>query len=118
MTNYLEPTNPEAFIDYPGKQSKPDYIPNSCECPKCKGYGGWNLKLNAYPLHFKEDTPQNRHLYSHFRAGCSHCFGWGWVREEDADHVHDWQFVHNIQNCLNLYDCSICGKQIEIDSSD
>lgn len=118
MNKYLEPNDPDAFVDFPGIMLKPDHMPNSCECPKCMGYGGWNLKINAYPLHFREDTSENRHKFSHFRQCCYHCYGWGWVNEEDANHVHDWQFKENLGNCLNLHECSICGKQWQIDSSD
>jgi len=117
MAKYLEPTDPNAFLDFPLRKPKPEYGYIE-ECPKCMGHGGWNLKLNAYPLHQYEDIPENRHRYSHFRAGCFHCWGWGFVRPEDADHVHDWQHVKVLGNCLDLYECSVCNKQWQVDSSD
>ena len=82
------------------------------------GYGGWNLRVNAYPLHHREDTAENRHKHSHFKQSCYHCVGWGFVRPEDADHVHDWKHVAVLGNCLNLYECSVCNKKWEVDSSD
>lgn len=118
MQKYLEPTDPDAFLDFPGKQEpKPEYGYTE-ECLQCKGYGGWNLKLNSYPLHHYEDTPENRHRYSHFRASCTHCQGWGFVKIEDADHVHDWQKVRSLGNCLHLHECSVCKKQWQVDSGD
>jgi len=118
MNKYLESTDELAFVDFPSKKGPQPEQGLTEVCPKCMGYGGWNLKLNAYPLHFREDTPENRHKFSHFRQNCYHCSGWGWVREEDANHVHDWQFKENLGNCLNLHECSICGKKWQIDSSD
>ncbi len=119
MHKYLEPTDPEAFTDYPLQSSEEAAkYEMTVACPKCKGHGGWNLRLNAYPLHGKDDNPENRHKFSHFRASCSHCQGWGYVTSDNADHVHDWVWVRNTGNCLNLHECSICKRQWEIDSSD
>ena len=118
MNKYLESTDELAFVDFPSKKEPQPEQGLTEVCPKCMGYGGWNLKLNACPLHFHEDTPENRHNFSHFRQSCYHCSGWGWVREEDANHVHDWKFVENLGNCLNLHECSICGKKWQIGSSD
>jgi hypothetical protein len=118
MSNYLEPTDPGAFIDYPLKDSaEAAEMGFSHECPLCKGHGGWNLRVNAYPLHNKEDSPENRHNFSHFKAHCDTCHGWGYVREKDANHIHKWEFVRNTGNCLNLYHCSGCSKDWEVDSS-
>lgn len=116
---YLTPTSPEAFVDFTKHELPVKHHPDwTVECPQCKGYGGWNLRLNAYPLRDMPDTAENRHRYSHFRAACSHCYGWGYVAPADADHVHDWQHVRNLGNCLNLYKCSVCNKLREVDSSD
>lgn len=111
---YLEPHDVGAFDDYPLM----DVIEDKSVCPKCKGHGGWNLRLNAYPLHEKENTPENRHRYSHFRASCDNCQGYGYVNNENANHIHKWTFVKNIGNCLNLYECSGCGQNWQVDSSD
>ena len=111
---YIEPTDHDAFIDW-AKKEPTEWAP--IECPKCHGYGGWNLRLNAYNLRDKENTPENRHLFSHFRCHCGQCNGHGFVRLEDSGHVHDWKWVRNTGNCLKLHECSVCGKQWEVDSS-
>jgi hypothetical protein len=119
MNHYLEPTDDRAFEDYPLQDPLKAYdIGLTIECPQCKGHGGWNLTLNAYHLHGKENTPENRHLFSHFRASCSHCHGHGYVAPEDAGHIHDWQRAKPMGRCLNLYECSICKKAWIVDSSD
>ena len=118
MKTYLEHTDAQAFVDFPEVPNPPEYLEAAVLCIKCKGHGGWNLKLNAYPLHQYEDTPENRHRYSHFRAGCSQCQGHGYVKPEDSDHIHEWKWVKNTGNCLNLHECEVCGKTREIDSSD
>lgn len=117
--NYIEPTDADAFVDFPGKKNLCDFLPQcNCECPKCQGYGGWNLKLNAYPLHGKTNTTENRHNFSHFRASCDHCQGYGYVKPEDASHIHKWEFVKNVGNCLNEYTCKQCNQTWIVDSSD
>ena len=119
MQTYLEPTDPEAFVDHPVQDvAFAAQYGMPVECPQCKGHGGWNLKLNAYPLHGKEDNAHNRHLFSHFRASCSQCNGWGYVRHEDADHIHQWETVERLGNCLHLDRCKVCGREWQVDSSD
>ena len=112
---YMDHTQPDAFVDWVHKE--PAY---GCtkECPRCKGFGGWNLLLNSYPLHGKEDTPENRHLFSHFRAMCSHCNGWGYVSPDETCPGHEWVWEANTGRCLNLYRCTVCGKKSEVDSGD
>lgn len=116
---YLTPESPEAFVDFPMADAEFAAKYNLTKiCPRCKGHGGWNLKLNSYPLHDKPDTAENRHRYSHFRASCSHCNGWGYVREDENCPGHEWKHVRNVGRCLNLYRCEKCGKEREVDSSD
>ena len=128
---FLTVDHPDAFVDFPIKAMPRDRAsegvardtdPRTFQCPKCKGHGGWNLALNCYPLVGKNysypDTPEGRHERAHFRAGCSHCNGWGWVEEKDATHIHDMQHVAELGRCLNRYRCSICGKLEDVDSSD
>lgn len=116
---YLKNTDDGAFEDYPLIDPLKAYeMGMILDCPKCKGHGGWNLKLNAYPLHGRPNTPENRHLFSHFRAACDHCNGWGHVLPGDEDHIHEWEYIKNIGNCLNLYRCKVCNRDWEIDSSD
>lgn len=112
---YLDSTSPDAFVDW---VKRSPWLFLSKECPVCKGYGGWNLQLNAYSLHDKPDTPENRHLYSHFRCVCSTCYGHGYVREDMTCTGHEWQFVQNLGRCYNQYKCVKCGQLDNVDSSD
>ena len=119
MSKYLEPTDEGAFEDHTLLDPLKAYeLGMTVLCPQCKGHGGWNLTLNAYPLHGKADTPENRYKFSHFRASCSHCMGWGYVEPKNAYHVHHWVHDRNIGNCLNVLKCSDCGLEWQVDSSD
>lgn len=89
MSTYMDPSHPDAFVDHPMQQMI-EGIGHTHVCPKCKGHGGWNLQLNVYPLHGYEDTPENRHRFAHFRAGCTQCHGFGYVPESESVHVHEW----------------------------
>lgn len=115
MTDYTDHTHPDAFVDYPKREP---YEAFTHECQKCKGHGGWNIRLNAYPLRGRENTPKNRHLYSHFRAHCGNCHGWGYVLPAQGDHVHAWEWESKLGNCLNRYVCKTCGAINDVDSSD
>lgn len=77
MSAYLDAgTNFEGFA----LLAKPANHPECTEvCIRCKGHGGWNLKLDAY-------GPGE-----HFSATCCQCHGWGWVTPVDAEHVHVWE---------------------------
>jgi hypothetical protein len=111
----LKPTDPEAFIDYPLKEHPgPGY---GEICPKCQGHGGWNLILNTYPLRGKKDTPENRHLFSHFRTSCGACWGWGYLREEQTC-AHEWGDERTVERCLHEWICAKCGATTKVDSSD
>ena len=124
MSEYMTQDHPDAFLDFPSVEEtrkelikKGRYNPdNHKDCPVCKGYGGWNLKINRY-VNRKEDTPQNRHLYSHFRCSCSHCNGWGFVDKKEECPDHEWKITKQLGNCSNEYTCQICGKKRIIDSS-
>lgn len=121
---YMDRNHPDAHLDFPPltKNEREEAIhpiePGHVQCPKCKGYGGWNLRLNAYPLRGQKDTPENRHRYSHFQAGCNQCNGWGFVNKDDASCIHEWGNPINVGKCLNTYTCSKCGKKNTVDSSD
>ena len=111
MTDYITPDHPDAFVDYP-KRPCPAVHGYSYECAKCKGHGGWNLQLNAYSLHDRDDTPENRHRYSHFKAACDNCYGWGYVSFSQGDHVHEWEPIDSRQaRCMTEYKCKICGAR-------
>ena len=118
MSNYLGPNDEGAFTDYPLMDPSQAIARDQVACPQCKGHGGWNLQLNAYKLHGKPDTAENRHKFSHFRCHCTTCHGHGYVDMKDATHIHDWVFVQNTGRCLHLYQCSGCGQKWEVDSSD
>jgi DnaJ-class molecular chaperone len=117
MSDFLTPDHPDAFVDFSRKEPLYDYI---VECPKCRGYGGWNLSLNSYSLHGRPDTPENRHRYRHFTCACSHCYGHGYVTEAIAAKCsgHEWVRTMNLGRCYNRYECVHCGQINDVDSSD
>ena len=99
---YLTNKDNDAYLDYPEKRPIP--IGNK-ECPVCEGHGGWNLKLNAYGEG------------KHFKCTCSHCNGWGYIDENEICSGHEWQWVANLGNCYNKYECTKCHKTWDVDSS-
>lgn len=116
---FLEPEDEGAFVDWQKKDpNSSPYRENGKVCPKCHGFGGWNLTLNAYPLHGKEDTPENRHNFSHFRSSCGTCGGWGYVHTDMNCPGHEWKFEKNLGRCYNRYKCKVCGIMQDVDSSD
>lgn len=122
-TKYLSVKDKGAFRDWPrGEMKKLREMSHASGytklCPVCKGHGGWNLQLNAYPLHLHKDTARNRHFFSHFRAHCMHCNGWGWTSPAETCPGHQWVPVRKTGNCLTVHRCTVCGKEWEIDSSD
>lgn len=123
---YLTPESRDAFLDFPPIGSNlatfTHYYPNATPvlCPKCKGHGGWNLRINAYPLpKDKANIAANRHTHVHFRASCAQCNGWGYVEPGlDATCIHEDGPAVNVGNCLNNYTCTKCGRTHTVDSSD
>ena len=105
---YLEPTDEGAFLDFV-KREKLSYYPY--ECPKCKGHGGWNLKINCYPLHGRSRE------FGHFRCVCHVCNGSGYTPTENPCD-HDWKFEQNLGRCYNRYRCLNCNNIMDVDSSD
>lgn len=111
MEPFLTPDDPGAFTDW-AKNPPVDGLP---ECPKCKGHGGWNLILHAYPLPYGiSDTAAWRHLYCHFRAGCSMCGGVGYTANT-CD--HKWKWAECLGEHHNRFQCVLCDATYETDSS-
>jgi len=102
---YLEPTDPGAFQDMKVKDQPVKSFPGWTElCPECKGHGGWNMLLNEYGKG------------KHFQASCGACWGWGWHTPGECAHKWDGK-RKNVGNCLNVWTCSKCGLEREVDSS-
>lgn len=119
MQKFMDHTHTDAFVDFVKMDaSDAARYGMTVECPRCKGHGGWNLQLNAYPLHQYADTAYNRNRYSHFRATCSHCNGWGYISPEEKCPGHEWELVRNFGHCQHEYKCSVCGAIQHTDSSD
>ena len=104
MSNYLSHNNPAAYEGMEKKQPNEAYD-LKCECPKCRGHGGWILRKDAYG--------KGRH----FMACCDVCNGWGYTHAPETC-IHEWDRGVNVGRCLNTYTCTKCGKKQTIDSSD
>ena len=114
---FIDQNHSDAFVDFPMQEPK---YGMTVLCQKCKGHGGWNLKLNSYPLWERENTPENRHNFSHFRAGCDNCQGYGFIRPDQAEKCveHDWKYIGAVGKCLHKYVCTRCNGDWIVDSSD
>lgn len=104
---YMTQHHPDAFVDYE-KMKKPD-SGTWYECPTCKGYGGWNLRLNCYK---NTDIPAHRH----FRCLCSTCHGWGYTMNKNQCE-HEWEGAGSEAMFLHRYKCTKCGVISVVDSS-
>ena len=103
---YLTPTDPDAFKDMEIRSPEGSYIKDPVFCPVCQGYGGWNLRLDAYGPGV------------HFKSHCFQCNGYGFVSAESksATCVHVWT-EKTVGRCLHEYTCK-CGEKRIVDSSD
>lgn len=111
MEPFLTPDDPQAFVDWPDRPP----VEGLPKCPKCKGHGGWNLRLYAYALPARiEDTPAWRHLYCHFRTGCSMCGGAGYTKET-CD--HKWKWADSPGQFHHVFQCVNCNATKHVDSS-
>lgn len=117
----LPPEKFEAGTNFEGMQKRdPEefYLKRKgsvVECPKCKGYGGWNHQRNG--------------LNSYWQAHCFQCEGWGVVPAEskDATCVHTYKELSVEQarekkqthfgKCWHVYECTQCGNFKSVDSS-
>ena len=117
--DYLTPKSPDAFLDKVKKEIPTKYYPQlTQECPQCHGYGGWNLKLNAYGEG------------KHFQCFCTQCNGWGYVDpfSTDATCIHTTKELTQAEcrkrgithhgMCWHVTECIHCGKISAYDSSD
>ena len=77
-------------------------------CPKCHGFGKWNLLLNEY-------GPGR-----HFQQGCGQCNGWGAVAADGPDTtcIHDWRRVSSTVRGQYTDACIKCPRVMRGDSSD
>jgi hypothetical protein len=73
--------------------------------------------LNDYPLRGREDTPENRHRFTHFKSTCPSCYGNGYTYEVTPC-LHQWKEVATVGRCLVKYQCTTCGVYDTVDSSD
>lgn len=93
--------------------------PGSAVCPACKGYGGWNLRRDAY-------GPGQ-----HFQASCFQCRGHGWVDFDSLSAVcvhsfgevaresQEWDVdIPSYDACWHAVQCKKCGFITTFDSSD
>jgi hypothetical protein len=119
--NYLTYDHPDAFVDFPEAPEAPvvasGWDHKWHRCPYCKGHGMHNLRLNAYPLHNREDNAANRHRFTHFKGICSACYGHGFTLNENPC-LHEWKEVATVGRCLVKYQCTTCGEYNTVDSSD
>lgn len=105
MSDYMDHTHPDAFKDLVKRE-----IPvGKYECPKCKGHGYWNLRLNSYPRY---ENPEDRH----FKTTCATCWGYGYVDIPNPCE-HEWGGRKTIGNCLHEISCAKCGVTRLVDSS-
>lgn len=118
MEPYLEPTDDDAFLDFPKKEREP-WAKDFVECPVCFGHGGWNLRTFSYTLpKGMEDNEENRHSHVHFRCFCQQCRGYGYTHPDNAKCIHNMVHFQNLGRCYNREKCTKCGMTQDIDSSD
>jgi hypothetical protein len=94
------------FDDIGKKEPAHEY---TVECPKCKGHGKWNLRLNAYGDGV------------HFQMGCGQCWGWGFVTPgPDAECIHEFKETTPDQpwRCWHTIKCAKCGRIRSYSSDD
>jgi hypothetical protein len=98
-----------SFVGFRKRRQPQDFPDLKFPCPVCKGYGHWNLELNAYGQG------------QHFNALCFQCFGWGWVAKRDSKCIHnfvDYQVPPGHRSGLHYARCSKCKRETSYDTSD
>jgi hypothetical protein len=114
---YIQSGDREAWVDYPAQKAvPPSYLSGYTKrCPTCRGHGGWNLLLSAFPLSGKDNTVENRHLFSHMRATCHACSGHGWIRPDDDRCTHEFRMT-GVSNKLTHFSCVNCSAVVSWDT--
>ena len=119
MGDYLKPGDEGSFKDREKMDPNSQYcrVKDPVECPVCQGYGGWNLKVDAYGEG------------KHFQCMCSQCWGWGYVNKGSVDEtcIHEMEEkskkwcddngVYHAGNCYHVQKCTKCWKVSAYDSS-
>lgn len=115
---YLNPGDMGSFRGFRLLDPKQSYLKNPVTCPLCRGFGGWNLKLNAYG--------DNKH----FKAHCIQCNGYGYVESGSKSEscIHSYKEltakecseigISHYGNCYHVNKCVTCGDIRAVDSSD
>lgn len=114
---YIQPGDPEAWVDFPEprKVPPPFMFSDAVQCGMCRGHGGWNLLLSAYPLVGKDNSSENRFLFSHMRATCHACAGHGWVSASRKSCVHEYRWV-GVSDRLTHFSCVHCKSTVSWDT--
>lgn len=114
---YIQPGDPEAWVDFPEpRKVSPSFMfSDAVQCDICRGYGGWNLLLGAYPSIGKDSTSENRHLFSHMKATCHACAGHGWISVAHRSCVHEYRWG-GVSNQFTYFACVHCKSTISWDT--
>lgn len=111
---YVQPGDREAWVDFPEpRKQPPTWMSDAVHCGICRGYGGWNLLLGAFPL-IRDNTAENRHEYSHMKATCHGCAGHGWVKAADRRCVHEFRWM-GVSDRLTHFSCVHCKEAVSWD---
>jgi len=114
---YVQPGDAEAWVDWPVvNQRAPAWMSKDSEkCGICRGHGGWNLLLAAYPLvEGRDNTSENRHLFSHMRTSCHACSGHGWILTSEKRCVHEYRYV-GVSDQRTEFSCVYCKHAVSWD---
>lgn len=113
---YIQPGDREAWVDWPAPRATPPaFIPGyTKKCTVCRGHGGWNLLLGAYPVP-RDNTSENRHMYTHMKASCHACGGHGWVRPEVNGCVHEFRWI-GVSGKVTHFNCVHCREAVSWDT--
>ena len=112
IITYIQSGDSEAWVDWPERRGIPLFMSkDSVQCVQCKGHGGWNLLLGAYPLNEQISTPDSRHAYSHMKTTCHVCAGHGWISDNNRSCVHEYRLSH-VVNHRTQFNCVKCKHYV------